>query len=654
MIPILGNLILAFSCSLALLLMVLPPAGVMLNNTSMMRSARPLVYLLFACLLSAMLLLMYCLLTNDFSVKYVATNSNSKLPYFYKIAAAWGAHEGSLLLWSFLLGAWTLAVARPHPEIEEKATLYVLSVMGFVNLGFLLFITFTSNPFATILPAPLEGMDLNPLLQDIGLIFHPPLLYMGYVGFSVAFAFAIASLLMGRFDTQWIQWFRPWVLTAWIFLGAGILLGAIWAYRELGWGGWWFWDPVENSSLMPWITGTALLHSILVAKKRNTSKIWTLLLAIATFSLCLIGTFLVRSGILVSVHAFSSDPSRGIFILAFLIAVIGGSLLLFAFRGHTIKNYNIYTALFSKDSLITGGNTILLTAMLIVFLGTLFPLLHKQLGLGSISIGAPFFNNMFYWLMIPFALLISIAPAVKWQEDRASLLIKPVLIISILATIFAISLSYALDDELHLYNLAALFFAAWIILFTVYSVYLRLTSGQSLAQVNASHWGMFIAHIGVGMMILGTSVSHYYQIERTDLAQVGQTLTVGDYQFKLDEVTHLEGANYTGEKAQFTVTSNGQLITTLYPEKRVYSMSRGMPMTEVAIDSTVGRDLYVALADKQGMESWAVRLYYKPFIFWIWFGGLFIILGGVVAIFDKKLRLSRTKDSSEEHLEKVN
>lgn len=639
MIPLIGNLILALSCSLAILLMLAPFLGILLNNTTMTRSTRPLVYMLFASLLAAMLLLIYCLLTDDFSVQYVASNSNSKLPYFYKIAASWGAHEGSLLLWSFLLAAWTLAVARPHPEIEEKATLYVLSVMGFVNLGFLLFITFTSNPFTTILPAPIEGRDLNPLLQDIGLIFHPPLLYMGYVGFSVAFAFAIAALLMGRFDTQWIQWFRPWVLVAWIFLGAGILLGSIWAYRELGWGGWWFWDPVENSSLMPWITGTALLHSVLVAKKRDTSKIWTLLLAITTFSLCLIGTFLVRSGILVSVHAFSSDPSRGIFILAFLIAVIGGSLLLFAIRGHTIKNRTIYSGLLSKDTSIIGGNTILLTAMLIVFLGTLYPLVHKQLGWGSISIGAPFFNSMFYWLMIPFALLIGIAPILKWQQDRASAILAPIVLITTISALLAFAGAYVIPEQFYIYNLIALFMAIWVILFTLYSVCLRLKAGQKLSHINASHWGMFIAHMGVAMMIVGTSVSHYYQMERTDLMKLGQTLTVGDYDFAMESVEKVEGPNYFGERARFEVTQNQQTVTTLYPEKRVYSAQRGMPMTEVAIDSTIERDLYVALSDKQGPESWAVRLYYKPFIFWIWFGGLCIILGGLVAIFDRGLRL---------------
>lgn len=644
MIPLIGNLTLAFSCGLAVLLMIAPAAGIWLNNQTMMRSARPLVYMLFASLLAAVLLLIYSLLTNDFSVQYVANNSNSKLPYFYKIAASWGAHEGSLLLWSFLLAAWTLAVARPHPEIEEKATLYILSVMGFVNLGFLLFITLTSNPFTTILPVPIEGRDLNPLLQDIGLIFHPPLLYMGYVGFSVAFAFAIAALLMGRFDAQWIQWFRPWVLVAWVFLGAGILLGSIWAYRELGWGGWWFWDPVENSSLMPWITGTALLHSILVAKKRDTSKIWTLLLAITTFSLCLIGTFLVRSGILVSVHAFSSDPGRGIFILAFLVAVIGGSLLLFAIRGHTIKNKSHYTSLLSKDIFIIGGNTVLLTAMLIVFLGTLYPLVHKQFGWGSISIGAPFFNSMFYWLMIPFALLIGIAPILKWQQDKLSSLVKPASIITIVSLLFALVLAYWIPEQFYIYNLIALFMACWIALFSLYSVLLRISSGQKISQINASHWGMFVAHMGVAMVIMGTSISYYYQVERTDLVKLGQALSVGEYDFTMTDIKFIQGPNYIGERARFEVTQHQQPIATLHPEKRIYTAQRGMPMTEVAIDSTVARDLYVALSDKQGADNWAVRVYYKPFIFWIWFGGLCIILGGLLAIFDRYLRL---KSSSE-------
>ena len=410
MIPELGSFALALACGFAMLLMVLPIVGIQTHRAALLQTARPLAYALFAVILVAALCLVYGLVTNDFSVRYIAQNSNSTLPVYYRIAAAWGAHEGSLLLWSFLLACWTLAVALSRRKIDEQATSCVLAVMGFVNAGFLLFIVFTSNPFARTFPLyPIEGQDPNPLLQDIGLIFHPPLLYMGYVGFSVAFAFAIAALIRGRFDQQWMRWARPWVLVAWVFLTLGILLGSVWAYLELGWGGWWFWDPVENASLMPWLTGTALVHSMAVAEKRGNFKIWTLLLAITTFSLCLIGTFLVRSGILVSVHAFSSDPSRGMFILAYLVVVIGGSFLLFAMRGYKIRNQKQGIALFSKDSFIIAGNVLLLAATLVVLLGTLLPLFHKQLGLGSISIGAPFFNSMFNWLVIPFALLLGLA-----------------------------------------------------------------------------------------------------------------------------------------------------------------------------------------------------------------------------------------------------
>lgn len=635
MIPQIGNLILAFSSGLAILLMLIPVSGVLNNNQKLKNFTRPLVYLLFFSITAAEVLLVICLLNNDFSVRYVAANSNADLPFYYQIAAAWGAHEGSLLLWSFLLAGWTAAIAIQRSKINEDAVQCVLAVMGFVNLGFLLFITLTSNPFATIFPAPLDGRDLNPLLQDIGLIFHPPLLYMGYVGFSVAFAFAIAALIIGRFDTEWINWFRPWVLVAWLFLSMGILLGSIWAYRELGWGGWWFWDPVENSSLMPWITGTALLHSVLMARKQGTFKIWTLLLAITTFSLCLIGTFLVRSGILVSVHAFSSDPGRGILILVFLVLVIGGSFLLFALRGAKIISQTPPTALFSKDSFMLAGNVLLLTAMLIVFVGTLYPLVHKMLGYGSISVGKPFFDSMFYWLMIPFALVMGITPIMKWQDDKFSRLVAVTAVIAVISAIFAFILGYIIPSTTYVEVVVSLFMVSWITLFLLYSLYKPGKSlWANLCSMSAGRWGMFAAHLGVAMMIFGVSISHYYAQERTEHMQLGQTTSIGEYQFTFQKISMVQGPNYQGARGTFGVTNDGKEIATLLPERRIYTTSR-MPMTEAAIDSTMTRDLYAALSERLEDGSWVIRLYYKPFIFWIWLGGLMIILGGFVAIFDR-------------------
>ncbi|MGL6017375.1 MAG: heme lyase CcmF/NrfE family subunit, partial [Gibbsiella quercinecans] len=417
MMPELGSFLLCLALALALLLSIYPQWGAVRQDVRMMNVARPLTYGMFAAIALAFLCLVYAFVANDFTVAYVAANSNSQLPVYYRIAATWGAHEGSLLLWVLLLSGWSLAVALCSRRMPQDAVARVLAVMGMISVGFLLFIILTSNPFTRTLPAfPIDGRDLNPLLQDIGLIFHPPLLYMGYVGFSVAFAFAIASLMAGRLDTAWARWSRPWTTAAWVFLTLGIVLGSAWAYYELGWGGWWFWDPVENASFMPWLVGTALIHSLAVTEKRGTFKAWTVLLAITAFSLCLLGTFLVRSGVLVSVHSFASDPARGMFILAYLVIVIGGSLLLYAIKGGQVRS-RVQHETFSRETFLLGNNVLLVAAMLVVLLGTLLPLVHKQLGLGSISVGEPFFNTMFTWLMAPLALLLGIGPLVRWRRD---------------------------------------------------------------------------------------------------------------------------------------------------------------------------------------------------------------------------------------------
>lgn len=645
MIPELGTFALAVSCGLAILLMVIPVIGLQTHRPAMVKSVKPLACFLFLLVLFASLILVYCLVVNDFSVKYIAQNSNSHLPVYYRIAAAWGAHEGSLLLWSFLLCCWTLGVALSPRKVDEKATAYVLAVMGFVNLGFLLFIVFTSNPFARTLPyIPIDGQDLNPLLQDIGLIFHPPLLYMGYVGFSVAFAFSIAALFCGRFDTRWIRWFRPWVLLAWIFLTLGILLGSYWAYRELGWGGWWFWDPVENSSLMPWLTGTALLHSLSVAEKRGNFKIWTLLLSIITFSLCLIGTFLVRSGILVSVHAFSSDPSRGLFILFYLVLVIGGSLLLFALRGGKIKNNLQGNALFSKESFLIAGNILLLTAMLVVLLGTLWPLVYKQMGLGSISIGAPFFNNMFSWLLLPFSILLGITPLMRWQADDFKRFVRPLLATIFISIVLALLFAFAFSEQVYFGHIRTLFMVFWIMILSFYAFCPgrndKLSFFTKVKSMSAGFWGMLFAHIGVAMIIFGACFSHYDLVERNVRMTVGDILYIGKYHFVFKEIQTLDGPNYHGAVGRFDVTVNGRLEKALFPEKRIYRTSR-MAMTEAAVSTSLMRDLYVALGEELKPNIWSVRFYYKPFMCWIWMGGLFMAMGGFWAMLNKRHQIRK-------------
>ncbi len=480
MMPEIGNFLLCLAAGLALLLTLWPQWGAMRQAPRLMALARPLACALFACLLGAFLILVHAFVVNDFTVLYVASNSNTELPVWYRVAATWGAHEGSLLLWVLLMGAWTLAVAMFSRAMPQEAIARVLSVMGGINFCFLLFILLTSNPFTRTLPEyPIEGRDLNPLLQDIGLIFHPPLLYMGYVGFSVAFAFAVASLLTGRLDTAWARWSRPWTQAAWVFLTIGIVLGSAWAYYELGWGGWWFWDPVENASLMPWLAGTALMHSLAVTEKRGSFRAWTVLLAITAFSLCLLGTFLVRSGVLVSVHAFASDPARGMFILALLVIAIGGSLLLYALKGGSVRA-RVSNALWSRESFLLGNNILLITAMLVVLLGTLLPLVHKALGLGSISVGAPFFNVLFSALMVPFALLLGVGPLVRWRRDEPQKLRRRLLVALVITLAASLMLPWLLQDSINAMTVAGLMMAVWVLVLTLMELLERATHRHSL------------------------------------------------------------------------------------------------------------------------------------------------------------------------------
>ena len=644
MIAELGNYALGLSLAIALLLAALPLWGAEKGNDQLMALARPMTYGLFLALTVAFGALFYAFAVNDFTVQYVVNNSNSNLPLRYRLSAVWGSHEGSLLLWIWLLTLWSTAVAWFSKPLPQEAVSRVLGIMGIVSVGFLLFVLFTSNPFDRTFPNfPVDGRELNPLLQDVGLIFHPPLLYMGYVGFSVAFAFSIASLMTGKLDTAWARWSRPWTMAAWVFLTLGIVLGSWWAYYELGWGGWWFWDPVENASLMPWLAGTALLHSLAVTEKRGSFKAWTVLLAIMAFSLCLLGTFLVRSGILVSVHAFASDPTRGLYILVYLIVVIGGSLGLYAVKGGQIRSRD-NAERYSRETMLLLNNILLMTALAVVFLGTLLPLVHKQLGLGTISIGAPFFDQMFLIIMTPFALLLGVGPLVKWRRDQFSSIRTPVVISVIVMVIAGFVLPFWLQDRLTVSSVLGTMMAVIIALLSLYELQQRVThrSGffPGLTKLSRSHWGMFLAHLGVAMTVWGIAFSQNYSVERDVRMNVGDSVEIASYEYKFQGISNADGPNYAGGKAQVDILKNGKTEATLFAEKRFYTVSK-MTMTEAAIDWGLTRDLYVALGESLGDGSWALRLYYKPFIRWIWLGGVFMAIGGLLCMCDRRYRFSK-------------
>jgi cytochrome c-type biogenesis protein CcmF len=641
MIPELGHLALIVALCFAFIQSCYPLWGVLRQDVRLMAMARSLamgqllfVGFSFACL-------SYAFFYNDFSVAYVAHHSNSALPWYFRLSAVWGGHEGSLLLWALCLSLWGAALALRSRPLPLDAVARVLAVMGMLAVGFYLFILLTSNPFERLLPdVPMDGRDLNPLLQDIGLVIHPPMLYMGYVGFSVAFAFAIAALMSGRLDSTWARWSRPWTMAAWVFLTLGIALGSWWAYYELGWGGWWFWDPVENASFMPWLVGTALIHSLAVSEKRGVFKSWTVLLAIAAFSLSLLGTFLVRSGVLVSVHAFASDPERGLFILGFLVVVIGGSLLLYAIRGAQIQSRGRFE-LVSRESSLLVNNIILVAALVVVLLGTLLPLVHKELGLGSISIGEAFFNRMFSWMIVPFALALGVGPLLRWKRQS----LKPLgmaLTLLLLASLGLSALLLQLAPNFYLWAFVGLALGIWIIVCSGYEVYLRATHRHrflaGLKRLSRSHWAMVLGHLGLAVSLIGIAITSHYSIER-DLRMVpGDTVQFATYQFLFKEVDALAGPNYQGHQALVVVTQGDALVATLRAEKRVYPTSRNM-MTEAAIDGGLWRDLYAALGEPLPGGAWAVRLYYKPMVRWIWLGALMMAVGGLLAMSDKRYRL---------------
>lgn len=642
MIAELGNYGLALALALSIFLAILPLVGAEKGNAKLMALGRPLTWAMFLALSLSFGSLFYLFAVNDFSVQYVVNNSNSTLPLQYRLSAVWGSHEGSLLLWIWLLALWAVGVATFTRKMPEEAVARVLSVMGLISIGFMVFIIFSSNPFNRTFPDfPADGRELNPMLQDVGLIFHPPLLYMGYVGFSVAFAFAIASLMTGKLDTAWARWSRPWTMAAWVFLTLGIVLGSWWAYYELGWGGWWFWDPVENASLMPWLAGTALIHSLAVTEKRSTFKAWTVLLAILAFSLCLLGTFLVRSGILVSVHAFASDPTRGLYILAYLVFVIGGSLLLYAFQGTKIKSLDNYQR-YSRESLLLLNNVMLMAFLSVVFLGTILPLIHKQIGLGSVSIGAPFFNQMFLILMVPFAFILGIGPLVKWRRDQISAIRTPVMISLVMMIALGFGLPYLVGDRITATSVMGVMMSAIIVILSLYEMHTGATHRHSfltgMLKLSRSHWGMVFAHLGVAMTVFGIAMSHNFSIEKDVRMREGDSVQILDYNFTFKGLKITDGANYQGGTADIEITRNGKPEAILHAEKRFYNVSK-MGMTEAAIDWGFTRDLYAALGEQLDDGSWGLRLYYKPFIRWIWLGGVFMALGGLLCMLDKRYRI---------------
>jgi len=669
-----GHVALIIALCLSVAQAIVPMAGSFAGYRTWMRLGHSLalgqlvfVAISFACLTAAFL-------QDDFSLQYVANNSNTLLPTEFKISAVWGAHEGSLLLWALILAVWSAAVALFSGHLPLVLSSRVLSILGAISVGFGLFILLTSNPFARILPfSPTEGGDLNPLLQDFGLIVHPPMLYMGYVGFSVAFAFAVAALIGGQFDSAWARWARPWINSAWVFLTIGITLGSWWAYYELGWGGWWFWDPVENASLMPWLVGTALVHSISVTEKRGAFRSWTLLLAILAFSLSLLGTFLVRSGVLTSVHAFANDPERGIFILAFLGLVVGSSLLLFALRGPVVQRQQgdvevvSYSGL-SREMMLLLNNVLLVSAMAMILIGTLYPLIADVLELGKISVGPPYFN--FFFVPMTLGLMVAMGFAVfsRWKKTDALMLrqkgMVPFLISLGAALILPLFLAESMSWEAYSITAAITLGASfWVVTMSIEDLWQKLDRGYSkrdsskrgsskrgsskrdsrlknLTKLPGSYWGMQVAHIGIAVCALGVGLSSVYDVQKDVRMVPGDRVEVAGYEFTFDSLDFVQGPNFGASRGQISAYKNDRLVAVLYPEKRKYE-ARNQVMTEAALDAGLTRDLYVSLGEPLKGDAWAIRLHVKPFVRCIWLGGLMIGLGGLLSVMDKRYRRRR-------------
>ncbi|MGB0895299.1 MAG: heme lyase CcmF/NrfE family subunit [Parashewanella sp.] len=643
MIPELGHFALVLGLAFALLLAVVPLVGVGRNNEYLIRYAWPLSYGMFFFITVSILILGYSFAIDDFSVAYVAHHSNSKLPEFFKLAAVWGGHEGSLLFWVFSLSIWTAAVAMFSKQLDIRFTARVLAILGIIVCGFSFFMLLTSNPFDRLFPIPMEGRDLNPMLQDVGLIFHPPMLYIGYVGFSVSFAFAIAALLSGRLDSAWARWSRPWTLAAWVFLTGGIALGSWWAYYELGWGGWWFWDPVENASFMPWLVGTALLHSLVVTEKRGTFRNWTVLLAIFAFSLSLLGTFIVRSGVLTSVHSFASDPSRGAFILLLLAITIGGSLTLFGFRASQMSSPARFDFK-SKETMLLVCNLLLVVAAATVLLGTLYPLLIDALGMGKISVGPPYFNAVFVPLCLIAFVFMGIGPNIRWKKAKAGEIKKRLLIPAIISLVLGFFIPFIAGGEFNFWVAAAGAASIWIVLSSLKAIQKNITTADGKkvwSRMERSQWGMVVAHIGVAVTVIGATMVSNYAVEKSVRMGPGISQNLAGYTFAFKGVKTVQGPNYTALQSEIEITKDNQHVATLTPDRRQYTV-QVMDMTEAGIDWGFFRDLYITMGDPVSDSDFAVRLNYKPFVRWLWIGAIIMMIGGLLSASDKRYRAKVT------------
>ena len=650
----LGHGALIVALCLAVIQAIVPMVGSFAGYRSWMRLGHSLALGQFVLLAISFACLANAFLQDDFSLQYVADNSNTLLPDHFKFSAVWGAHEGSLLLWALILAGWTAAVALCSRHLPLVLSARVLSILGAIAVGFGLFLLLTSNPFARILPfSPVEGGDLNPLLQDIGLIIHPPMLYMGYVGFAVPFAFAVAALIGGQFDSAWARWSRPWINTAWVFLTIGITLGSWWAYYELGWGGWWFWDPVENASFMPWLVGTALVHSISATEKRGVFRSWTLLLAILAFSLSLLGTFLVRSGVLTSVHAFASDPERGVFILAFLGLVVGGSLLLFALRGPAMRKDAMdkqpetatYSA-WSREMHLLFNNILLVTATAMILIGTLYPLIADVLNMGKISVGPPYFNFFFVPLTLGLMVAMGFAVFTRWKKTDPQILLQKGVLPLMISLLAGLILPLFLAEEVSLasYSIVAvitLSISLWVVTMSAEDLWQKLSHGgfkiTNVKKLSASYWGMLCAHVGIAVCAIGVGLSTVYDVQKDVRMVPGDKQMVSGYEFRFDRLDAVQGPNYTASRGQISVFKDAKLVSILHPEKRNYS-ARNQVMTEADIDARLSRDIYVSLGEPLKGDAWAIRLYVKPFVRCIWLGGILIGLGGLLTVLDKRYR----------------
>ena len=658
MIPELGNFSLVLALSLAVLLSVLPMVGVYRNNQLLMTLSRPICSGIWVFMVVSFSCLAWAFLHDDFSVAYVARNSNTLLPWYYKFTAVWGGHEGSLLLWVLMVASWTYAVSLFSRNLPLDILARVLSVMGIISVCFLLFMLLTSNPFDRLmLNTPAEGTDLNPLLQDFGLIVHPPFLYMGYVGFSVAYAFAITALLTGKLDAAWARWTRPWTNTAWAFLTIGIALGSWWAYYELGWGGWWFWDPVENVAFMPWLVGTALIHSLAVTEKRGVFKSWTVLLAIAAFSLSLLGTFIVRSGLITSVHAFAVDPERGLVLLAILLLVIGASLFLYALRAPVVKGSASYTAT-SREVFLLINNILLVVSTAGILLGTLYPLIHEAINgeANMVSVGPPYFNTIFLPLMAILAAFLTIGSISRWKKTSLSYLKQQLMKVLVSSVVLGVLVPLIVTREVNIGIFVAVTLAFWIVFGIARDIQVKTANKTSivagLKSLSLSYYGMQIAHLGMAVIILGICLTSHYSVERDVRLAPGDQLEIGRYTFIFEGVSRVQGPNYVADAGEITVLKNGESYLSLFPEKRTYRATGSM-QTEADINVGFFRDLFAALGDPRGEDAWVVRIHVKPFVFWIWLGAFLMAGGGITAILDKRYRVRETKNLKAKTSEQV-